>query len=114
MQKQRKTVGKRMLGFLLALAMLVTMVQLPGAQRVSAAELDSVRLYFELPDGTAATDWCVNVWSNATVTEADRENSFRPSTWGIGDTLPVLLSDPELSGWGYVTISGSVDVAYSL
>lgn len=109
MQKQRKTVGKRMLGFLLALAMLVTMVQLPGAQRVSAAELDSVRLYFELPDGTAATDWCVNVWSNATVTEADRENSFRPSTWGIGDTLPVLLSDPELSGWGYVTISGSVD-----
>ena len=101
--------GKRLLSLFLALAMVITMFQLPGTAKVFAAE-NAVKLYFELPDGTQASDWCVNVWSEATVTEGDRDNAFRPSTWGTTDptVYPALLADNAKDGWGYVVISGSI------
>ncbi len=103
------TLGKRLLSLFLALAMVVTMFQMQGMEQVFAAENESVKLYFELPEGTSATDWCVNVWSNATVTEGDTANRFRPKTWGEkGDTYPALLKDEAKSGWGYVVISGAI------
>lgn len=103
------TLGKRLLSLFLALAMVVTMFQMQGMEQVFAAENESVKLYFELPKGTSATDWCVNVWSNATVTEGDTANRFRPKTWGEkGDTYPALLKDEAKSGWGYVVISGAI------
>lgn len=103
------TLGKRLLSLFLALIMVVTMFQVQGMEQVFAAENESVKLYFELPEGTSATDWCVNVWSNATVTEGDTANRFRPKTWGEkGDTYPALLKDEAKSGWGYVVISGAI------
>lgn len=103
------TLGKRLLSLFLALVMVVTMFQMQGMEQVFAAENEGVKLYFELPEGTSATDWCVNVWSNATVTEGDTANRFRPKTWGEkGDTYPALLKDEAKSGWGYVVISGAI------
>lgn len=103
------TLGKRLLSLFLALVMVVTMFQMQGMEQVLAAENESVKLYFELPEGTSATDWCVNVWSTATVTEGDTANRFRPKTWGEkGDTYPALLKDEAKSGWGYVVISGAI------
>lgn len=100
--------GKKLLSLFLAMAMVITMFQLPGTATAYAAET-AVKLYFELPDGTDASDWCVNVWSNATVTEGDTGNAFRPSTWGDGPGFPTLLADKEQAGWGYVIISGSIE-----
>lgn len=103
------TLSKRLLSLFLALIMVVTMFQMQGMEQVFAAETESVKLYFELPEGTSATDWCVNVWSNASVTEGDMTNRFRPSTWGDeGDTYPALLTAPD-SKWGYVVISGAIE-----
>ncbi len=108
-KKEVVTLGKRLLSLFLALIMVVTMFQMQGMEQVFAAENESVKLYFELPEGTSATDWCVNVWSNATVTEGDTANRFRPKTWGEkGDTYPALLKDEAKSGWGYVVISGAI------
>lgn len=80
---------------------------------MTAKAADSVKLYFELPEGTSVTDWCVNVWapaeSSVLVTEGDSENAFRPSSWGAGSIFPTLLADTNLSGWGYVKVSGTVD-----
>ena len=109
-KRERKPIGKRLLSLFLAFAMVLTMVQLPGAEKVQAAEKE-VKLYFELPGGTTATDWCINIWSGATVKEGDTANAFRPSTWGEGDTYPALLADSNLEGWGYVTISISSTVS---
>ena len=89
--------------------MVITMFQLPGTAKVFAAE-NAVKLYFELPDGTQASDWCVNAWKNVTVT-GDTDNAFRPSTWGTTDptVYPALFADNEQKGWGYVIISGSIE-----
>lgn len=100
--------GRKLLSLFLAMAMVITMFQLPGTATAYAAE-NAVKLYFELPDGTQASDWCVNVWSNATVTDGDTDNAFRPSTWGDGATFPALLADKEQAGWGYVVISGAIE-----
>lgn len=112
MQKQRETIGRRLLSMFLALALLVTMIQLPGAERVYAAEnTNTVKLYFELPDGTNASDWCVNAWSSVTVT-GDADNKFRPSKWGkVDETHPEFpaLIQAENAKWGYVTISGNIE-----
>lgn len=102
------TLGKRLLSLFLALAMVVTMFQMQGMEQVFAAENASVKLYFELPKGTSVTDWGVNVWTDAKVTMGDTDHSFRPSSWGKGDTYPTLLPDPENSKWGYVVISGTI------
>ena len=110
MQKQRETIGRRLLSMFLALALLVTMVQLPGAEWVHAAE-NTVTLYFELPDGTNASDWCVNAWSSVTVT-GDATHKFRPSTWGKADEKNPeyqALIQVENTRWGYVTISGTIE-----
>lgn len=101
------TIGKRLLSLFLALVMVVTMFQMQGIEQVFAAENESVKLYFELPEGTSVTDWGVNVWSNASVTEGDTEHSFDPSNWG--KKLPTLLEDETKSGWGYVVISGAIE-----
>lgn len=111
MKKQKGVAfGKKLLSLFLAMAMVITMFQLPGTATAYAAET-AVKLYFELPDGTDASDWCVHVWSNATVIEGDTDNAFRPSTWGTEDTtvFPALLADNEQKGWGYVVISGSIE-----
>ena len=64
-----------------------------------------VKLYFKLPDGTSATDWCANAWTDVTVT-GDDVNAFDPNNWG--STRPALLPDETLTGWAYVTVSGTV------
>ncbi len=104
------TIGKRLLSLFLALVMVVTMFQMQGIEQVFAADNESVKLYFELPEGTSVTDWCVNVWSNAKVTEGDTDHRFRPSSWGAeGDTYPTLLPVPDNNKWGYVVISGAIE-----
>lgn len=108
-EQKQKHVGRRLLSLLMAFALVITSL---AVSPVTAKAADaSVKLYFELPEGTSVTDWGVNVWGAATVTvtEGDTTNEFRPSTWGEGSKYPTLLADTNLSGWGYVKVSGTVE-----
>lgn len=104
MRKQkREPVGKRLLSLLMALAMIVTSLTVAP---VTAKAADEIKLYFELPEGTSAGDWAVNMWSGASVTESG--DAFTPSGWG--NSCPSLLP-AQRSGWAYVTISVTGDVS---
>lgn len=109
---KRHGMFKRIMAYVLVFAMVVTMGAFSNivgqGTQVKAESISTVKLYFELPEGTSATDWGVNVWNTAevTVTEADTSNSFTPNGWGNG--VPALLVDPNLSGWAYATVSGKV------
>lgn len=108
MGERRFSTKNRFVSFLLAIAMVLTL--LPIGEVQAKAEEAAVKLYFELPDGTTVTDWGVNVWTDAKVSNGDTEHAFRPSTWGTtGDKYPTLLADQTNKGWGYVEISGTID-----
>lgn len=108
MGERRFSTKNRFVSFLLAIAMVLTLLPIGAVQ--AKAEDATVKLYFELPDGTTVTDWGVNVWSAAKVSKGDTENAFRPKTWGTtGNKYPTLLADPTNKGWGYVEISGTID-----
>lgn len=107
MGERRFSKKNRFVSFLLAIAMVLTLLPIGAVQ--AKAEEAAVKLYFELPDGTKVTDWGVNVWNSAYVTEGDKEHAFRPKTWGDGVKFPTLLADQENEKWGYVTISGTID-----
>ena len=108
MGERRFSTKNRFVSFLLAIAMVLTLLPIGAVQ--AKAEEAAVKLYFELPDGTTVTDWGVNVWTDAKVSNGDTEHAFRPSTWGTtGDKYPTLLADQTNKGWGYVEISGTID-----
>lgn len=108
MGERRFSTKNRFVSFLLAIAMVLTLLPIGAVQ--AKAEEATVKLYFELPNGTTVTDWCVHVWNEAKVSNGDTEHAFRPSTWEItGDKYPTLLADPTNKGWGYVEISGTID-----
>ena len=108
MEERRFSTKNRFVSFLLAIAMVLTLLPIGAVQ--AKAEEAAVKLYFELPDGTTVTDWGVNVWTDAKVSNGDTEHAFRPSTWGTtGDKYPTLLADQTNNGWGYVEISGTID-----
>lgn len=108
MGERRFSKKNRFVSFLLAIAMVLTLLPIGAVQ--AKAEEAAVKLYFELPDGTTVTDWGVNVWTDAKVSNGDTEHAFRPSTWGTtGDKYPTLLADQTNNGWGYVEISGTID-----
>ena len=105
----KKSIFKRVLCFMLSLVMVLTMSSIQNVGQVIAkAEEVTYKLYFQLPDGTKCTDWCVNAWDNVTVT-GDSEHVFRPASWGEeGDKYPTLIADDRLSGWGYVETTGTI------
>lgn len=108
MGERRFSTKNRFVSFLLAIAMVLTLLPIGAVQ--AKAEEAAVKLYFELPDGTTVTDWGVNVWTDAKVSNGDTEHAFRPSTWGTtGDKYLTLLADQTNNGWGYVEISGTID-----
>ena len=108
MGERRFSTKNRFVSFLLAIAMVLTLLPIGAVQ--AKAEEAAVKLYFELPEGTTVTDWGVNVWTDAKVSNGDTEHAFRPSTWGTtGDKYPTLLADQTNNGWGYVEISGTID-----
>lgn len=108
MGERKFSTKNRFVSFLLAIAMVLTLLPIGAVQ--AKAEEAAVKLYFELPDGTTVTDWGVNVWTDAKVSNGDTEHAFRPSTWGTtGAKYPTLLADPTNKGWGYVVISGTID-----
>lgn len=104
MGERRFSTKNRFVSFLLAIAMVLTLLPIGAVQ--AKAEEAAVKLYFELPDGTTVADWGVNVWSNARVTEGNFDQVIDP--WGNKE-LPTLLSDPANGKWGYVTISGTIE-----
>lgn len=106
MGERRFSTKNRFVSFLLAIAMVLTLLPIGAVQ--AKAEEAAVKLYFELPKGTTVTDWCVNAWSPAKVSKGDTEHAFRPDTWGAGDKYPTLLDDQTNKGWGYVEISGTI------
>lgn len=106
MGERRFSTKNRFVSFLLAIAMVLTLLPIGAVQ--AKAEEAAVKLYFELPEGTTVTDWCVNAWSPAKVSKGDTEHAFRPDTWGAGDKYPTLLDDQTNKGWGYVEISGTI------
>lgn len=106
MGERRFSTKNRFVSFLLAIAMVLTLLPIGAVQ--AKAEEATVKLYFELPQGTKVTDWCVNAWSPAKVSKGDTEHAFRPDTWGAGVKYPTLLDDQTNKGWGYVEISGTI------
>ena len=84
--------------------MVLTLLPIGAVQ--AKAEEATVKLYFELPQGTKVTDWGVNVWSNAKVTEGNFDQTIAP--WE-SDKLPTLLPDSANDKWGYVKISGTIE-----
>lgn len=107
MGERRFSTKNRFVSFLLAIAMVLTLLPIGAVQ--AKAEEAAVKLYFELPDGTTVADWGVNVWTDAKVSNGDTEHAFCPSTWGTGEKYPTLLADETNKGWGYVVISGTID-----
>lgn len=101
----KHTFLKRALSIVLTLVMAVSM--LPSAYVKAAEEAAGVTVYFELPEGTTAADWGVNVWSDVVVT-GNKETTVRPAEWGEGDGFPTLLTKDGVDGWGYVTLTGDV------
>lgn len=99
---------KRIISFVLAIVMVFTMSSVSNFGRITVNAADSVKLYFELPEGASATDWAVNVWGTDISVAGDSDNAFRPSSWETGDLYPTLMTDDSMSGWGYVTVTGSV------
>ena len=53
---------KQILSCALMIAMVLTMGSVSNVGRVVVKAADSVKLYFELPEGASVTDWAVNVW----------------------------------------------------
>ena len=104
MGERRFSTKNRFVSFLLAIAMVLTLLPIGAVQ--AKAEEAAVKLYFELPQGTKVTDWGVNVWSNAKVTEGNFDQTIAP--WG-SDKLPTLLPDSANDKWGYVKISGTIE-----
>lgn len=104
MGERRFLTKNRFVSFLLAIAMVLTLLPIGAVQ--AKAEEATVKLYFELPDGTTVTDWGVNVWSNAKVAEGNFAQTIDP--WE-SNKLPTLLSDSANDKWGYVTISGTIE-----
>lgn len=78
MGERRFSTKNRFVSFLLAIAMVLTLLPIGAVQ--AKAEEAAVKLYFELPDGTTVADWGVNVWSNAKVTEGNFDQVIDP--WG--------------------------------
>lgn len=107
MGERRFSKKNRFVSFLLAIAMVLTLLPIGAVQ--AKAEEAAVTLYFELPKGTTVTDWGVNVWNSAHVIDGDTEHAFRPEKWGEGVKYPTLLADQKNEKWGYVTISGTID-----
>ena len=107
MGERRFSTKNRFVSFLLAIAMVLTLLPIGAVQ--AKAEEAAVKLYFELPEGTTVTDWGVNVWNSAHVIDGDTEHAFRPEKWGEGVKYPTLLADQKNEKWGYVTISGTID-----
>lgn len=104
MGERRFSTKYRFVSFLLAIAMVLTLLPIGAVQ--AKAEEATVKLYFELPQGTKVTDWGVNVWSNAKVTEGNFDQTIAP--WE-SDKLPTLLPDSANDKWGYVKISGTIE-----
>lgn len=104
MGERRFSTKNRFVSFLLAIAMVLTLLPIGAVQ--AKAEEATVKLYFELPQGTKVTDWGVNVWSNAKVTEGNFDQTIAP--WE-SDKLPTLLPDSANDKWGYVKISGTIE-----
>ncbi len=111
-QKMNKTrhchSGKRFLSLFMALAMVLTTLVMPGnfwgGGKVYAAT--GIKLYFELPSGDAVTAWGVNAWGDGVTVTGDDTNKIQPGGWS--SSHPALLTDGSKSGWGYVTVSGTI------
>ena len=110
MGERRFSTKNRFVSFLLAIAMVLTLLPIGAVQ--AKAEEAAVKLYFELPNGTSVNDWCVNAWGNSVTISGDEEHKFRPSTWGTVDEehpeFPALFQADD-EKWGYITISGTID-----
>lgn len=110
MGERRFSTKNRFVSFLLAIAMVLTLLPIGAVQ--AKAEEAAVKLYFELPNGTSVNDWCVNAWGNSVTISGDEEHKFRHSTWGAVDEehpeFPALFQADD-EKWGYVTISGTID-----
>ena len=104
MGERRFSTKNRFVSFLLAIAMVLTLLPIGAVQ--AKAEDATVKLYFELPKGTTVTDWGVHVWKDAKVTKGNFDQTIDP--WG-NNKLPTLLSDQANDKWGYVTISGTIE-----
>ena len=56
MGERRFSTKNRFVSFLLAIAMVLTLLPIGAVQ--AKAEEAAVKLYFELPNGTSVNDWC--------------------------------------------------------
>lgn len=95
---------RKFLSYLLVFAMVFGFATNIGVMEAKAEDAEYT-LYFKLPSDTSASDWCINVWSSVTVSDADTTNAFRPSTWGDGDSFPALKAFDSI--WAYAKIKAT-------
>lgn len=74
MGERRFSTKNRFVSFLLAIAMVLTLLPIGAVQ--AKAEEATVKLYFELPNGTSVNDWCVNAWGNSVTISGMKNTNF--------------------------------------
>ena len=103
MGERRFSTKNRFVSFLLAIAMVLTLLPIGAVQ--AKAEDATVKLYFELPDGTTVTDWGVNVWSAAKVSKGaglllgDNVDGIAKELGGYGADKVMVCDSPLLKDY---------------
>ena len=97
---------KRVVSWVLAVAMVITSMNLNFGVVKAKADEKVVTLYFKLPAGDTATDWGFDVWDGATATNPEGKTVDVSAIWGAGKIYPAL-SEAE-DGWGKIKVTGNI------
>ena len=110
MKTKLKQSVKKVLSFMLAVAMVITSFTLPSMTVKAEEAGKKLTLYLKLPDGSTADDWVFNYWdtANAELIEKGEEQAIG-GTCGADNKKPKLVAGDD--GWGHVTlnVTGSLD-----
>ncbi len=110
MKTKLKQSVKKVLSFMLAVAMVITSFTLPSMTVKAEEAGKKLTLYLKLPDGSTADDWVFNYWqTDSAELIAKGDDQAIGGTWGAKNIKPKLLAGDE--GWGYVTlnVTGSLE-----
>lgn len=110
MKTKLKQSVKKVLSFMLAVAMVITSFTLPSMTVKAEEAGKELTLYLKLPAGSTADDWVFNYWQTDSA-ELIAKGDDQPvgGTWRADNIHPKLLAGDD--GWGYVTlnVTGSLE-----
>lgn len=110
MKTKLKQSVKKVLSFMLAVAMVITSFTLPSMTVKAEEAGKELTLYLKLPDGSTADDWVFNYWQTESAELIEKgDDQAVGGTWGADKKFPKLLAGDE--GWGYVKlkVTGSLE-----